>query len=369
MRKNKACVLTIAAIVTTTMLGGCSLPFGTPSAEKLIKGAIEDLNAATYVKANIDLNIEANVNFFVEIGGAISTNGTELELVKDGENLTTHTKGSVTLALDDALATQLQSLGAEVTKDELTQTVTGEVYTDKDWAYAYEDESSTWTKTSLADAQEFDINLIIPEEETDYSTYTVAKTDAGYILTQQLSVQNIEEEVGKILSESEDVKNLGLKFNYEKAYAEIIINFNKEGFNKYKISNMTYKIGNVSASEETYGIGFELTSLEFTVNFVEINTTGTIAIPDDAKNAPETNLSTDELTNSIMGTSGESYDSSEYEYFDDSDSGYEEYDSYNESDIDESTSDFDTGYNDFDYEEGEQYEYDPSIVYNPSADD
>ncbi|WP_022754215.1 hypothetical protein [Butyrivibrio fibrisolvens] len=369
MRYKKACALTIAAIITTTMLGGCSLPFGTPSAEKLIKGAMEDLNAATYVKANIDLNIDANVNFFVEIGGTISTTGTEVELVKDGENLTTHTKGSVTLALDDDLVMQLQSLGTEVKADDLTQTVTGEVYTDKDWAYAYEDESSTWSKTSLADAKEFDINSYIPaDEEIDYSTYTVAKTDAGYILTQQLSFQDIEEVVNKILSKSEDVENLGLKFDYEKAYAEIIFNFNKEGFNKYKISNVTYKIGNVSASEETYGVGFELTSLEFTVNFVEINTTGTIVIPDDAKNAPEENLSTDVLTDSIMGTSEETYDGSEYEYTDDS--GYEEYESSNESDIDESSSDSGTGYNDFDYEEGEeQYEYDPSIVYNPSVDD
>jgi hypothetical protein len=369
MRYKKACALTIAAIITTTMLGGCSLPFGTPSAEKLIKGAMEDLNAATYVKANIDLNIDANVNFFVEIGGTISTSGTEVELVKDGENLTTHTKGSVTLALDDDLVMQLQSLGTEVKADDLNQTVTGEVYTDKDWAYAYEDESSTWSKTSLADAKEFDINSYIPaDEEIDYSTYTVAKTDAGYILTQQLSVQDIEEVVNKILSKSEDVENLGLKFDYEKAYAEIIFNFNKEGFNKYKISNVTYKIGNVSASEETYGVGFELTSLEFTVNFVEINTTGTIVIPDDAKNAPEENLSTNVLTDSMMGSSEETYDGSEYEYTDDS--GYEEYESSNESDIDESSSDSGTGYNDFDYEEGEeQYEYDPSIVYNPSVDD
>ena len=368
MRYKKACALTIATIIATTMLEGCSLPFGTPSAERLIKGAKEDLNAATYVKANIDLNVDANVNFLVDIGGTISTSEAEVELVKDEENLTTHTKGAVTLALDDALATQLQSLGAEVDADDLSQTVSGEVYTDKDWAYAYEDESSEWSKTSLADAQEFDINSIIPaEEETDYSTYTVAKTDAGYILTQQLSVQDIEAEVNKLMSKIGDVEDLGLKFDYEKAYAEIIINFNKEGFNKYKISNMTYKIGNVSAFEETYGIGFKLTSLEFTVHYEEINTTGTITIPDDAKNAPEADLSTDVLTNSIMGTDGETNDGSEYEYFDDS--GYEEYEPGNESDLNESTSDSGTGYNDFDYEEEGQYEYDPSLVYNPSVDD
>lgn len=360
MRFKKACALTIATVITTTLLGGCSLPFGTPSAEKLIKGAIEDLNAATYVKANIDLNLDAKVNFLVEIGGTISASEAEVELVKDGENLTTHMKGAVSLSLDDALATQLQALGAEVNPDDLTQNVSGEVYTDKDWAYAFEDESSTWSKTSLVDAKGFDINSIIPEEETDYSTYTVAKTDAGYILTQQLSVQDIETEIKKIMSESEAVENLGLKFDYDTAYAEIIINFNKEGFNKYKISNMTYKIGNVSAREENYGIGFELTSLEFTVNFVEINTTGTITIPDDAKNAPEANLSTDAFTDSIMGPGGETYDGS----------GYEENGSSNESDINESSSDSGTGYNDFDYEEGgEQYEYDPSIVYNPSVDD
>lgn len=370
MRYKKACALTVATVLTTTILEGCSLPFGTPSAEDLIKGATEDLNAATYVKANIDLNIDANVNFLVEIGGTISASEAEVEVVKDGENLITHTKGAVKLALDEDLVTQLQSIGTEVSADDLTQTVSGEVYTDNDWAYAYEDESSTWSKTSLDEAKEFefDINSIIPaEEETDYSTYTVAKTDAGCILTQQLSVQDIEAQLKKIMPESVDIENLGLKFDYEKAYAEIIINFNKEGFNKYKISNMTYKIGNVSASEENYGIGFELTSLEFTVNFEEINSNGTITIPDNAKNAPEENLSTDALTNSFLGTSEDNY-GSEYEYFDDS--GYEEYETSDESDINDNASDSGTGYDEFEYEEGEEkYEYDPSIVYNPSVDD